>query len=108
MPGVPWKEIIGFRIVVDHAYHRLDYGRVWNTLSQDIPRLRAAIDRLLAAIDEDDETSAEALAGMISREGRVVAWRLATDERVIYEGEIQVDYDGTLVNGWKPVGRPRI
>jgi uncharacterized protein with HEPN domain len=45
MPGLPWKEIIGFRIVVDHAYHRLDYGRVWNTLSQDIPKLRAAIDR---------------------------------------------------------------
>jgi uncharacterized protein with HEPN domain len=39
------KEIIGFRIVVDHAYHRLDYGRVWNTLSQDIPVLRAAIER---------------------------------------------------------------
>jgi uncharacterized protein with HEPN domain len=31
MPGLPWKEIIGFRIVVDHAYYRLDYGRVWNT-----------------------------------------------------------------------------
>jgi uncharacterized protein with HEPN domain len=38
------KEIIGFRIVVDHAYHRLDYGRVWNTLSADIPRLRAAVN----------------------------------------------------------------
>ena len=45
MPGPPWKEIIGFRIVVDHAYHRLDYGRVWNTLHDDIPRLRAAIER---------------------------------------------------------------
>ncbi|HEV2895898.1 MAG TPA: HepT-like ribonuclease domain-containing protein [Actinomycetota bacterium] len=45
MPGLPWKEIIGFRIIVDHAYHRLDYGRVWNTLCEDIPRLRAAITR---------------------------------------------------------------
>lgn len=45
MPDLPWKEIIGFRIVVDHAYHRLDYGRVWNTLCDDIPRLRAAIER---------------------------------------------------------------
>jgi uncharacterized protein with HEPN domain len=40
-----WKEIIGFRIVVDHAYHRLDYGRVWNTLCEDIPGLRVAIER---------------------------------------------------------------
>jgi uncharacterized protein with HEPN domain len=45
MPEIPWKEIIGFRIVVDHAYHRLDYGRVWNTLCEDIPRLRLAIGR---------------------------------------------------------------
>jgi uncharacterized protein with HEPN domain len=28
VPEIPWKEIIAFRIVVDHAYHRLDYGRV--------------------------------------------------------------------------------
>jgi hypothetical protein len=70
----------------------------------DAPDERA---RLLAAIDEDDETSAEALVGMMSREGRVLVWRLATGERVIYEGEIQVDYDGALVNGWKPVGEPR-
>jgi uncharacterized protein with HEPN domain len=45
MPEIPWKEIIGFRIVVDHAYHRLDYGRVWNTLCEDVPRLREAIER---------------------------------------------------------------
>ena len=45
MPDLPWKEIIGFRIVVDHAYHRLDHGRVWNTLHDDIPMLRAAIER---------------------------------------------------------------
>jgi uncharacterized protein with HEPN domain len=36
---------IGDAIVVDHAYHRLDYGRVWNTLCEDIPRLRAAVER---------------------------------------------------------------
>ena len=47
MPEIPWKEIIGLRIVVDHAYHRLDYGRVWNTLCEDVPRLRAAIERYL-------------------------------------------------------------
>jgi hypothetical protein len=33
------------RIGVDHAYPRLDYGRVWNTLCEGVPRLRAAIER---------------------------------------------------------------
>jgi uncharacterized protein with HEPN domain len=29
----------------DAAYHRLDYGRVRNTLCDDVPRLRAVIER---------------------------------------------------------------
>jgi uncharacterized protein with HEPN domain len=40
------KDIILAADVADeiiHAYHRLDYGRVWNTLSEDVPRLRAAV-----------------------------------------------------------------
>lgn len=45
MPEIPWREVIGFRIVVDHVYHSLDYDRVWNTLTQDVPRLRKAIQR---------------------------------------------------------------
>lgn len=45
IPDVPWKEIIGFRIIVDHVYHRLNYDRVWNTMAVDVPQLRAAILR---------------------------------------------------------------
>jgi Uncharacterized conserved protein len=42
---VPWREIIGMRIVVDHAYHRIDHDRLWNTLTTDLPVLREAIER---------------------------------------------------------------
>ncbi|MEE8602346.1 DUF86 domain-containing protein [Euzebya tangerina] len=42
--GVPWKDIIGQRIMVDHIYHRLDYTVVWNTLTKDVPALKAALD----------------------------------------------------------------
>jgi uncharacterized protein with HEPN domain len=42
-PQVPWSEIIGLRIIVDHAYHKIDYGIVWSTLEQDVPVLRQAI-----------------------------------------------------------------
>jgi uncharacterized protein with HEPN domain len=45
MPDIPWKAIIGARIMVDHAYHRLDYGRIWLSLEEDLPPLRAAIER---------------------------------------------------------------
>ena len=43
--GVPWREVIGMRIVVDHAYHRLDPDRLWNTLAIDLPALSQAIER---------------------------------------------------------------
>lgn len=36
---LPWTEIKGMRIVVDHAYHAIDYERVWRTLRHDVPEL---------------------------------------------------------------------
>jgi uncharacterized protein with HEPN domain len=42
---LPWAEIKGMRIVVDHAYHSIDYERVWRTLRNEVPELERAIDR---------------------------------------------------------------
>ena len=42
---LPWAEIKGMRIVVDHAYHSIDYERVWRTLRDDVPVLKGTIDR---------------------------------------------------------------
>lgn|GEM_PF-991057 len=42
---LPWAEIKGMRIVVDHAYHSIDYDRVWQTLREDVPVLKSTIDR---------------------------------------------------------------
>jgi uncharacterized protein with HEPN domain len=36
---LPWAEIKGMRIVVDHAYHAIDYERVWRTLRDDVPEV---------------------------------------------------------------------
>ena len=41
--AVPWKDIVGLRIIVDHAYHRIDYDIVWSTLEHDVPELRREI-----------------------------------------------------------------
>jgi len=40
VPDVPWEDIRGIRILVDHIYHRLDYDALWKTLEADVPRLR--------------------------------------------------------------------
>lgn len=44
-PEVPWDEVRGMRIVVDHVYHAVDYGIVWQTLRDDVPKLGLAIER---------------------------------------------------------------
>ena len=33
------SELKGMRIIVDHAYHGIDYERVWRTLRDDAPEL---------------------------------------------------------------------
>ena len=42
---LPWQEIKGMRIVVDHAYHSIDYERVWRTLRDDVPQLHRVVTR---------------------------------------------------------------
>ena len=42
---LPWAEIKGMRIVVDHAYHGIDYDRVWRTLRDDVPELHRVVGR---------------------------------------------------------------
>lgn len=42
---VPWDDVRGMRIVVDHVYHAVDYNIVWQTLRDDAPTLGNAIDR---------------------------------------------------------------
>ena len=46
-PEVPWRDVVAQRNVVVHEYHRLDIDGLWNTATEDIPRL----DEQLAAIE---------------------------------------------------------
>lgn len=38
--GQPWRQIIGMRNFAAHQYDDLDPGRVWRTVTGDIPLLR--------------------------------------------------------------------
>lgn len=38
-PGVPWRDIIGLRIVLAHHYHRVDPNQVWVIAADEVPRL---------------------------------------------------------------------
>ena len=43
-PEVPWDDVRGMRIVVDHVYHAVDYNIVWETLRDDVPKRGMAIE----------------------------------------------------------------
>ena len=45
---IPWSDVVGARIVVDHAYHRVDYDVIWSTLEPDVPAMAASLARWAA------------------------------------------------------------
>lgn len=53
-PAQPWRQIVGMRNFAAHQYDDLEPGRVWRTLTTDIPRLRAYVaEVMLPGLDPD-------------------------------------------------------
>ena len=46
-PQVPWKDMVGMRDKVIHAYSGVDLKRVWSTVNNDIPKLKPSFERIL-------------------------------------------------------------
>jgi uncharacterized protein with HEPN domain len=38
-PAIPWRDIIGLRVVLAHHYHRVDPGQVWAIAATEVPLL---------------------------------------------------------------------
>lgn len=56
-PGVPWREIIGFRNVAVHEYFAVAWDVVWRITEHRIPELRDYVLTILTA--EYPETAVE-------------------------------------------------
>jgi uncharacterized protein with HEPN domain len=46
-PGVPWRDIRGIGNWLRHQYDRVDVETVWNTIQDDLPPLKAAVEKSL-------------------------------------------------------------
>ncbi|WP_186316573.1 DUF86 domain-containing protein [Microbacterium sp. BH-3-3-3] len=58
--GQPWRQMIDMRNFAAHQYDDLDPGRVWRTLTRDVPRLRAYLEDIVmpaVSIESDDSAS---------------------------------------------------
>ena len=46
-PEIPWGEMIGMRNKLAHDYDDIDWELVWDTVINDLPKLKAAIAPLI-------------------------------------------------------------
>ncbi|RMG87516.1 MAG: DUF86 domain-containing protein [Chloroflexi bacterium] len=51
-PSVPWSEISGFRDVLIHAYHRVDWNEVWLTIERDLPPFKQQIEHIYQTLKD--------------------------------------------------------
>ena len=55
---MPWRAIAGFRnVLVVHDYFEIDLEVVWSAVDQDLPRLVAAVDRMMHVLYRLSETA---------------------------------------------------
>jgi uncharacterized protein with HEPN domain len=47
-PDQPWRDIRGIGNQLRHAYERIDLNTIWNALTDDLPPLKASINRALS------------------------------------------------------------
>jgi uncharacterized protein with HEPN domain len=52
-PGIPWRQIIDMRNIVIHAYHGINWHRVFETAQRDVPVLKVQIESILASLPPD-------------------------------------------------------
>ena len=50
-PGPPWPAVRAFGNVLRHAYDRLDPGRIWEIVTQDLPGLAATVEEALKRLE---------------------------------------------------------
>lgn len=44
-PDIPWRNIIGMRNLLIHAYHRIEITQVWKAATLDVPILVTSIKK---------------------------------------------------------------
>ncbi|MFW5453669.1 DUF86 domain-containing protein [Thioalkalivibrio sulfidiphilus] len=52
-PEIPWRQVIGMRNALIHAYFDVDWNEVWLVVTRDLPSLKANAQALLLKVEKD-------------------------------------------------------
>ena len=52
-PEIPWRSIVGTRVILAHAYFNIDVAVVRRVITSDVPTLRRALESVLADLPAD-------------------------------------------------------
>jgi uncharacterized protein with HEPN domain len=55
-PGLPWPAVRAFGNVLRHAYDQVDPTRIWEIVSDDLPRMSAVVETALKRLDTAHES----------------------------------------------------
>jgi uncharacterized protein with HEPN domain len=53
-PDLPWKQIVGMRNTLIHAYFDVNWRRVWEVVANDLQPLKAGLRTLLGKIESEE------------------------------------------------------
>lgn len=52
-PEIPWRDIIGTRVILAHAYFHIDPAVLRQVIGTDVPQLRRQLEIVLAELGEE-------------------------------------------------------
>jgi uncharacterized protein with HEPN domain len=50
-PEIPWADVISMRNVLVHHYFGIDLTEVWDTVTNDLPKLKQQIEKIADDVD---------------------------------------------------------
>jgi uncharacterized protein with HEPN domain len=52
-PEIPWREIIGTRVILAHAYFHVDQDIIGDVVKRDVPAVRSGLQAIVDSLDPD-------------------------------------------------------
>ena len=52
-PEIPWREIIGTRVILAHAYFHVDQDIIGDVVTRDVPAILHGLQAIVDSLDPD-------------------------------------------------------